>query len=255
MLEASTLLGVLASGLAAGIASGLFGVGGGILMVPAALYLVPGTDFHEAKAVSLVVIVASSGIGVWTHHQHRSVDLRAGILLAVGGFAGAALAALGVERLADATLAALFGVVLALLGARLATSRSATPRERHGRGRAIFLVALGFAAGLLSGAFGIGGGVIMVPGMLFAGIGMHLAVGTSLVAVLGNAFGGTLSHLILGYGPTLATIGIPLALGAVPGTYLGAKLAHRIHADRLKRIFGAALILVGIGMTLDALVL
>lgn len=253
MLEAGTLLGVWAAGLLAGIASGLFGVGGGILMVPAALYLVPDTDFHLAKAVSLVVIVASAGIGIWTHHRHKSVDFRAGALLALGGLAGAAASALAVERVDDATLTLAFALVLCVTGVRLASPK--TPAERANRPgrRTGYLVALGVVAGLLSGAFGIGGGIVMVPGMVFAGIGMHLAVGTSLVAVLGNAAGATTSHLALGYGNALTAIGIPLALGAVPGTHLGSKLAHKIHAERLRRLFGAGLLLVAAGMAADAL--
>lgn len=244
---------VVAAGALAGIASGLFGVGGGILMVPAALYLVPGVDFHEAKAVSLMVIVGSAGVGIWTHHRHRSVDVRKGALLALGGFGGAALSVLGVERVDDVALAAAFGIVLALTGARLAFAATPKPRDLSPRAQTLYLLALGLVSGLLSGAFGVGGGIVMVPGMVFAGIGMHLAVGTSLVAVLGNAVGGTLSHLALGYGAVLATIGIPLAIGAVPGTYVGSRLAHKLHADRLKGLFGAFLILVGAWMTVDAL--
>lgn len=253
VLEASTLLGVLAAGLLAGLASGLFGVGGGILMVPAALYLVPGTDFHIAKAVSLVVIVASAGVGIWTHHQHKSVDFRKGALLALGGFAGAATSVFGVERLDDGILTAAFGLVLAAMGLRLALAGNPKPRDLSKRARTLYLLGLGALSGLLSGAFGVGGGIVMVPGMVFAGIGMHLAVGTSLVAVLGNAIGGTASHLALGYGNVLLTIGIPLAIGAVPATYVGSKLAHRLHADRLKRTFGYFLVLVGAWMVVDAL--
>jgi len=253
VLEAGALLGVLGAGLLAGVASGLFGVGGGILMVPAALYLVPGVDFHEAKAVSLVVIVASAGVGIWTHHRHESVDFRKGALLALGGFGGAALAVLGVERVDDVALTAAFGIVLAVTGARLAMRANPRPHAMAPRAQRLYLLGLGVVSGLLSGAFGVGGGIVMVPGMVFAGIGMHLAVGTSLVAVLGNAIGGTASHLALGYGGVLAAVGVPLAIGAVPGTYAGSRLAHKLHADRLKRLFGGFLILVGLGMTADAL--
>ena len=253
VLEAGALLGILGAGVLAGVASGLFGVGGGILMVPAALYLVPGTTFHDAKAVSLVVIVASASIGIWTHHQHKSVDFRKGALLAVGGLAGATISVLAVERIDDTALTAAFGIVLAVMGLRLALGKTPKPRARSPRAQTLFLLALGLISGLLSGAFGVGGGIVMVPGMVFAGIGMHLAVGTSLVAVLGNAIGGTASHLALGYGDILVTLGIPLAIGAIPATYLGSKLAHKLHADRLKRGFGGFLVIVGVWMVVDAL--
>lgn len=253
VLEATVLLLILATGFLAGLASGLFGVGGGVLMVPAALYLVPGTDFHLAKAASLVVIVASAAIGVWTHHRHRSVAFGTGALLALGGLAGAAVSVLLLERVADGTLAALFGLFLAATGAHLILAPKPRPRRWGPARERAYLVALGLVAGLLAGAFGVGGGIVMVPGLVVAGVGMHLAVGTSLVAVLGNAAGGTAAHLALGYGPALAALGVPLALGAVPGTHLGSRLAHRLHADRLKRLFGAFLVLVGLAMALETL--
>lgn len=252
VLEAGTLLGVLVAGGLAGLASGLFGVGGGILMVPAALYLVPGTDFHGAKAVSLVVIIASASTGIWTHHRHQSVDFRQGTTLAIGGLGGAAVSALSVEHLDDGLLTAAFGIVLAGMGARLAFAHDPKPHDMPPRARTLYLLALGILAGILSGALGVGGGIIIVPGMVLAGIGIHLAIGTSLVAVLGNAIGGTASHLALGYGPVLLTLGIPLAIGAIPATWIGSKLAHKLHAERLERSFGAFLILVGLGMVIDA---
>lgn len=243
---------VALAGLLAGVASGLFGVGGGVLMVPAALYLVPGTTFHEAKAVSLVVIVFSAGIGIWTHARRKSVDFRRGALLAVAGFVGAAASVLFVQRLAGVTLQVAFGIFMALTGLHLA--RKKAPREAVrsvGRERAA-LVIIGLVSGLLSGAFGVGGGIVMVPGMVLAGVGMHLAVGTSLVAVLGNAVAATGTHLQLGYGPTLLTLGIPLAAGAIPGTRVGGVLAHKLHAQRLQAMFGIFLVIMGAWMAHDA---
>ncbi|HUR69057.1 MAG TPA: sulfite exporter TauE/SafE family protein [Candidatus Thermoplasmatota archaeon] len=253
MLPAATLLGVWAAGLLAGVASGLFGVGGGILIVPAALYLVPGTDFHTAKAVSLVVIVASAVVGIWTHHRHRSVDFRAGASLALGGIVGAAVSVFLVERMDDRALQALFGLVLGATGARLALGGAPRERPMRPRARTAYLLGIGLLGGLLSGALGVGGGIVMVPGMVFAGIAMHLAVGTSLVAVLGNAIGGTASHVALGYAPALLALGAPLAMGALPGTFVGSKLAHKIHADRLRHLFGWGLVLVAAWMMWDAL--
>lgn len=254
MPEPLALLLVAAAGLLAGVASGLFGVGGGVLMVPAALHLVPGTTFHDAKAASLLVIVASAGVGAWTHHRRASVDWRSAAPLALGGALGT-LASVGlVERVQDATLQAGFGLVLAAMGLHLALRRAPRPRDhapRHARALLAFTGALG---GVLAGAFGVGGGIVMVPGLLAAGAGMHLAVGTSLAAVAGNAVVGTALHATLGYGAALLALGVPLAAGAVPGTRLGGLLAHRLDAARLRTTFGAFLVLVGAATALDALV-
>lgn len=243
---------VALAGLIAGLASGLFGVGGGVVMVPAVLFLVPGTDFHLAKAASLVVIAVSSTWGILTHQRKRSVDLTDGALLAGGGLVGTALAAWAVEGIAAASLTLAFAAVLLAAGLRLALGGS--PRAHvisPGRRRA-YLIAGGFAGGLLAGAFGIGGGILMVPLLLFVGVPIHMAVGTSLVAVLVNAVSGTITHAALGYGPQLLSLGVPLAIGAVPGTRLGALWAHKLHADRLRRAFGVFLALVAVSLALRA---
>jgi uncharacterized membrane protein YfcA len=253
MLDLVSFVLVALAGLAAGVASGLFGVGGGVLMVPAALYLVPGTAFKEATAVSLLVILGSAGIGVWGHHRKRSVDFRRALPLVLGGFLTTGLSVLLVERVENALLQALFGVLLALTGLRMVSGGTPRPRAFSPWGGRAYLFGLGALGGLLSGAFGIGGGILMVPGLVFAGVGMHLAVGTSLVAVWGNAVSGTLAKGWLGYGAALLAVGIPLVLGAIPGIHYGARWAHRLHADRLKAAFGVFLVLVGLWMTLDAL--
>ena len=252
VLDPASFALVLLAGLAAGVASGLFGVGGGVLMVPAALYLVPGTPFKVATAVSLLVIIGSAGIGVWGHHRKRSVDFRRAIPLALGGFLTTGLSVLLVERVTNDLLQGLFGILLAATGLRMVFGKAPTPRAFSRGGERAYLFGLGALGGLLSGAFGIGGGILMVPGLVLAGVGMHLAVGTSLVAVWGNALSGTFAKGWLGYGPALLALGVPLVLGAIPGIHVGTKWAHALHADRLKAAFGVFLVLVGLWMSLDA---
>lgn len=251
-MEALVLALLAAAGLAAGVASGLFGIGGGVLMVPATLYLVPAASFHGAKAASLLVTAVSAGVGVLAHRRAASVDFAKAAPLVVGGLVGAVLAVLLAERAPGAWLALAFSFVLALIGARLALGRDPKPRDIPVARERAFLAATGVLAGVLAGALGVGGGIIMVPAMVLAGIGTHLAVGTSLVAVLSNALAGTATHLSLGYGPGLLTLGAALLVGALPGTYVGSKLAHRIRADRLRRGFGVALGLIAVAMALDA---
>jgi hypothetical protein len=176
------------------------------------------------------------------------VDLRWGLLLAAGGIAGSAAAVLAAEGLADRTLRVLFGLALVAVGARLWFEM----RPRAAPARRAWLPALpvGFAAGALAGLLGIGGGILMVPAMVFLGLPVHVAVGTSLVAVLANALAGTATHLQLGYGPSILALGAPLALGAAVGIVAGARLATRTAAPRLRRAFGLFLALVGAAMAI-----
>jgi hypothetical protein len=239
----------LAVGLLAGVASGLFGVGGGIVMVPAAMFLL-GQSFHVAKAASLLVITTVTAIGIWEHRRERHVDLALGLMLGAGGASGSYLATLLAEQLRDAQLQAGFGVLLVATGARLWFEM----RERD-VGHAPRWVAaplVGFGAGALAGLFGVGGGVLMVPAMVFLGVPVHTAVGTSLVAVLTNAAMGTAVGLFLGYGAALLALGAPLALGAAAGIRLGARAASRMPAVRLRRGFGAFLVAVGLFMALTS---
>ncbi|HVL47560.1 MAG TPA: sulfite exporter TauE/SafE family protein [Candidatus Thermoplasmatota archaeon] len=242
----------LALGLAAGFLSGLFGVGGGVVMVPAILLLVPDTGFHAAKAVSLLVISLATLVGVLRHRRAGNVDFRVGALLATTGLAGSVVGTAASLLVAGRVLEAGFGLFIAATGAQLARPGETRPRALAPRARAALLAAVGFAGGLLAGFFGVGGGIVMVPGMVLAGFGMHLAVGTSLVAVFGNAVAATATNVGYGFGDVLARLGLPIALGSLAGITLGVAAANRLHATRLRRLFGAFLIVVGIGMLVRA---
>jgi hypothetical protein len=245
-----TFAAAVALGSLAGVASGLFGVGGGIILVPASVYLL-ATPFHEAKAASLLVIALVTVLGIVEHRKQEHVDLRLGVALSLGGVSGSVLAVHLAEGLGEGLLRTLFGVALVAFGVRLWYEVRERTTEAHHR----WVVAplLGFGAGLLAGLFGVGGGVLMVPAMVFLGVGVHTAVGTSLVAVLANSAAGTAAHLGVGYGPSLLELGVPFALGSAVGIHLGARAAGRLAAPRLRRGFGAFLVAVGVAMALTSL--
>lgn len=127
------ILLLVAVGAAAGIASALFGIGGGLLTVPF-MVLVLGFDQHLAQGTSLAVIVPTAVAGAIAHHKRGFVDLHAAALIACGGVAGV----LGGARLALAvpasTLRLYFGLVVVALGIRLvAQGAAAERRERADR--------------------------------------------------------------------------------------------------------------------------
>lgn len=106
---------------------------------------------------------------------------------------------------------------------------------------------IGLFGGISSGLFGVGGGVVMVPAMLFfttlALRDTQQAVGTSLIVIIPTAIIGALKH------KTLGNINWPVALllvpGAIIGGWIGASLTQGISSDNLKRVFGGFIILVG----------
>lgn len=236
------LTATVLAGLAAGIISGLFGLGGGVVAVPAALWIT-STDFHGAKAASLMVIVFGSTIAVARHHREGNVDWQRGLRLAAGGVTGSIVSSLIAQDVSGTVLGQAFGVLMILVGLRLALA--AEPGEKRvSFPGATFL--LGLLAGTLTGFLGIGGGVVMTPGLALLGFPMHAAVATSLVGVIGNGFFAAVTQAFLGQWSAMLTIGIPLAVGAMVGGRLGAKLAILTPAGRLRRVFGVFLALVGL---------
>jgi uncharacterized membrane protein YfcA len=111
-----TLLFLLLVGLAAGVASGLFGIGGGVIIVPA-LVLLLGFSYHSAIGTSLAILLPPVGLAaVIEYYRHGHVDLKAAIVVALGVFTGAWLSAHVASRLPGAWLRVAFGVFIILMG-------------------------------------------------------------------------------------------------------------------------------------------
>ena len=111
----------------------------------------------------------------------------------------------------------------------------------------IFLAIIGLLTGLINGLLGIGGGTILIPAMVFfLGVEQHQAHGTSLMVILPTA---TISALIYYFKGNLdLALSLRVALGAILGGYLGARLMNKIPAQTLKKIFGIFMILAGLRM-------
>jgi uncharacterized membrane protein YfcA len=230
------------AGVAAGVISGLFGLGGGVVAVPAALWISAST-FHEAKAASLMVIVFGSSIALARHHEAGNVRWQRGARLAAGGVLGSILSSLIAQDVSGTVLGSAFGVLVMLVGLRMALA--AHPEE----GRVSFpgaVFALGFLAGTLTGFLGVGGGVVMTPGLALFGFPMHAAVATSLVGVIANGAFAAATQVFLGVGQAMLQVGVPLAIGAMLGGRAGAKLALVTPAEKLRRAFGVFLVVVGL---------
>lgn len=118
MPEPSVVL-VLGIGLAAGILSGVFGIGGGVIIVPALIYMA-GFRQHSATGTSLAVLLPPIGIGaMWEYYRHGNVDLRVAMIMAVAVFAGGWIGALVANRVAGPYLRLAFGLFVVVLGISL----------------------------------------------------------------------------------------------------------------------------------------
>ena len=257
---------LLVVGAGAGLIAGLFGIGGGVVMVPAMYYVLgalgyPDHAMHAAVGTSLMVIVATSLRSVSAHAKRGAVDLQ--ILrtwtpwIVIGALAGSAVADLAPGR----ALTGLFGAVALILSAQFFFGRPDWKLSEDMPGLPLRGV-LGALIGVLSSLMGIGGGVFGVTLMSVCGRTIHQAVATS--AGFGVAIGapGAVGFMIAGLDETgrapfslgyvnLAAFVI-LAGAAVFLAPVGAALAHRLNAARLKQVFAIALLLLALNMVREA---
>jgi len=118
MLESSTLL-FIAIGLAAGVLSGVFGIGGGVVIVPALIYLA-GFNQHRATGTSLAVLLPPIGFAaMWEFYRHDNVNVRAAMIIAAAVFVGGWLGAVVANRVSGPYLRLAFGIFVVVLGVSL----------------------------------------------------------------------------------------------------------------------------------------
>ncbi|MFP3902116.1 MAG: sulfite exporter TauE/SafE family protein [Acidimicrobiia bacterium] len=179
-------------GVVAGFLSGLFGVGGGILIVPA-LVLVMRLGQRLAHGTSLAAVLPIAISSMLGYALEGKVDWPVAALLAAGAVAGAVIGTHVLHLLPQRALAVTFAALLAVTAVRLLLDHSdAGGRADLAVGAAVGLVLIGVASGVLAGLLGVGGGIIMVPAMVVLfGIPPAVAKGTSLAVIVPTAVMGT----------------------------------------------------------------
>lgn len=188
-------LALIAIGLAAGLLSGLFGIGGGTIIVPAlALWL--GMSQKLAAGTSVAAILPTAVIGAVSYAIQGNVDWVAALCLAIGIVAGAQL---GTYLLARLPVGAIQWSFMAFLAVVIVSLWFVVPQREDQIGLtwavALLLVLTGFITGTLSGVLGVGGGVIVVPAlMFFFGANDLVAKGSSLVMMIPGSISGTLGN-------------------------------------------------------------
>ena len=229
-----------AVGLAAGLLSGLFGVGGGIVMVPLLVAWL-ALDQRRASATSLLAIVPIATASAAGYAMAGNVDPGAGLVLLLGSVVGGQLGARLLPRVRVATLQLWFGIFSLVTALTLVLDRGTGSGVGPSSGwDLVLLAAVGVAAGVLAGLLGVGGGIIMVPGLvLLAGDDASVARGTSLMVIVLTALTATLTNLRNG----LVEVPTALVAGAVgiPAGLLGAAFGQWL-PDRIALALFAALL-------------
>ena len=239
-------------GAGAGVVSGLFGVGGGIVLVPY-LVLVRGWQQKQAQATSLVMVAMAATAGLVQYALAEDVVWAAGAAVLVGGLAGAVIGSALVARLQTWVLQVAFAVLLIVAAARMVTAPAADAAGSLPAWSALLVVAYiasGLAMGILSALFGIGGGILLVPLLVTAfGYDVRLAAGTSLAVMGLIALVGAVRQSRRG--ATDWRAGALLGLGGIAGGLLGAALAQWLPLAVLTWLFAALLAFTAVRLALS----
>ncbi|HEV7185100.1 MAG TPA: sulfite exporter TauE/SafE family protein, partial [Leifsonia sp.] len=226
-LRWAALVGI---GLVGGLLSGLFAIGGGIIMVPL-LITFAKLNQRAAAATSLAAIVPTAIVGSVTYLLAGQIDLVAGLIISIGAVGGAVLGSALLRRIPLTWLRWMFIVFILLVAARMLLI---TPERGHtiqftplvGLG----YVVLGLIMGVLSGLFGIGGGIVAVPALVgvFA-ISDLVAKGTSLLVMIPTSVVGTVANWRAGTVNVRAglVVGVAATVASVPGAALALALPAR----------------------------
>lgn len=256
------LIAYLSLGLLTGFLAGLFGIGGGAVMVPvltvmfAAQGFAPDYVVHLALGTSMATIIPTSLSSLNAHHKHDAVlwsavrGLAPGILL--GTFAATFLAAM----LSPRPLAIFFCIFMSYVAAQMILNRKpSASRQLPG---AIGLASVGAGIGSISALVAIGGGTMTVPFLTWCNVRLQTAIGTSAAVGLPIALEGATGYLINGWStPDLPanTLGfvywpavLAMAAASLFSAPMGAKLAHKLPVATLKKMFAALIIVLALQM-------
>ena len=239
------------SGGLIGLLLGLVGGGGSILAVPLLLYVVGVPQPHVAIGTSAAAVAANAMVGVVNHARAGTVKWRCAIAFAIAGGIGAvAGSALG-KTVDGQRLIILFALLMLVIAALMLLRRHDrdAPNVRLSPQNAPMLIGLGLASGALSGFFGIGGGFLIVPALIFATrMPILNAVGTSLFAISVFGLATTLSYALSGLVDwRLAGM---LVAGGLVGGMVGARAARRLaaHKGALNLVLATMIALVALAM-------
>jgi len=220
---------------AIGLSLGLIGGGGSIITVPVLVYVL-GVPPHRAIGMSLAVVGSTALVGALLHHRKGSVSWRTGALFAASGIVSAYLGSRLTRLVSSPVLMLLFaGLMLVVATVMLVRRDPGADAPAHAANLPRAALA-GLGVGFLTGFLGVGGGFLIVPALVvFGGLGMKAAIGTSLFVIAVNCAAGLLGHLTTGDLDARLTV-LVTAL-AVGGALVGTSLSHRFHPSGLRRIF------------------
>ncbi|AQU78816.1 MULTISPECIES: sulfite exporter TauE/SafE family protein [Planococcus] len=256
-------------GVASGIVGALIGLGGGVILVPALLFL--GTSFaffpdlspQKIVGLSVIMMIFTGLSSTLAYMKVRTVDYKSGLIFFAGSAPGTIIGAFVNKNLDLPSFNLYFGILLVFLSLLLLLrDRLKSVRWFVDNGRKTtfidnqnkeyiygypiwFALLLTFFVGVASGLFGIGGGSIIVPAMILLFLfPPHVAIGTSMFMVFLSALVNSVTHISLGNVPWIYTLAV--VPGAYMGAKIGAKLNKRLNSEMLVTILRIVLLILGL---------
>lgn len=245
-------------GATVGFFGGLFGIGGGTLLVPVLLFLFTARHFpaayamHLALGTSMATILFTALSSLYQHHRHGAVNWRVVGTITPGILAGTAMGATLAALISGRALGVIFAAFVLI--ASLRVMLDAKPRPSRELPGPFWLTAAGMFTGGLGALVSIGGGAIMVPYFVWCNMPLRQAIGTSAAVGFPLAAGGTIGYVVGGMqatglpGPHLGYVFLPALLGTASASVLaaplGARLTHRMDVGLLRRLFALLLLVL-----------
>jgi len=245
-------------GAFAGFIAGLFGVGGGLALVPLLFMLFAAQDFpdahvmHLALGTSMATIVFTSIASMRAHHSHGAVRWEIVRNMAPGLVIGTLCGSLIASNVPTRPLAMIFTAIVYYASIQMILDFKPKP-SRNLPGR-VGLVVAGLAIGIVSSLVSAGGGFLSIPFMVWSNVAIHQAVGTSSALGFPIAVAGVVGYIVSGWRASelppfaFGYVYLPAFVGVVLVSFLiapyGAKLAHSLPVKQLKRAFGGLLALL-----------
>lgn len=243
-------------GAFAGVLTGLMGSSGVMAVVPGLILL--GYSAHHAIGVSLTVDMFASVIVTWTYYRNRHVNWRLGLWIALPAILGAQIGTRLSIYIPDIGLSSGFGVLLmisAVIFWRNGTQRNLHALQNSPLSRLLSKwpmgtgIVIGISLGIISGMFGVGGGMLFMFALLLLGYELHLAIGTSTLIMALTTASGALGYMMLGNFPYMAMVGA--STGTVLSGFFAARLANKMSDQLLGKAIAVIFGLLGVMIVLS----
>ncbi len=249
LTELQVILSVI-SGVLVGFSLGLIGGGGSILAIPLLIYFVGYDHPHLVIGTTALAVGINAYLNLIPHTLKKNVNYRIGLYFTIPGIAGV-LAGSELGLLTPGTFLLFFfgflmiGIAIYMLKRKCVNLSEKDRTTTRSRNSYVILVLTGLIVGFASGYFGIGGGFLIVPGLLFGG-GLNIiqAVGTSLMSV--GTFGVITAARYAISGDLNILVSVLFIIGGIAGGWFGARFANKVPKRRLTQIFAIIVIVVAI---------